>query len=54
MTGRFEPTIPFVFPWESQASQYPAWGPEGVAYFAGDVGDNVPPVDCLLYTPLQE
>lgn len=38
-----------VFSFESQVSQYPALGEPGIGYFAGDVGDDWPPIDCLLW-----
>jgi GNAT superfamily N-acetyltransferase len=40
------------FSWQSQARQYPAHGPAGVGYFAGDVSELFGPgahVDCLLH-----
>jgi GNAT superfamily N-acetyltransferase len=40
------------FSWASQARQYPALGPVGVGYFAGDVSELFGPgarVDCLLH-----
>lgn len=48
-TARFEATLPDVYPWVSQAMQYPAKGDPGVGYFAGEVGGGKPPVDCILY-----
>lgn len=52
----YRATLPDVFSWESQVSQYPMRyrpGP-GIAYFPGDVSqfagmEDMPPVDCLLY-----
>lgn len=46
---RFKATMPPAFHWASQAEQYPRTGPAGISYFAGEVGDGFPPVDCLLY-----
>jgi uncharacterized protein YndB with AHSA1/START domain len=37
-----------MYPWESQAAQYPPTGPPGVSYFRGDVNKELY-VDCLLY-----
>jgi GNAT superfamily N-acetyltransferase len=47
-------TIPDIFAtgpysFAVQVKQYPLLGTKGIGYFAGDVGDDMPPVDCLLY-----
>jgi len=39
-----------IYTWESQASQYPATGAEGIDYFRGDIPDDRGwYVDCLLH-----
>jgi GNAT superfamily N-acetyltransferase len=45
----FEVRIPqdWLFSWESQARQYPAFGEPGISYFAGET--EVGTVDCLLF-----
>jgi GNAT superfamily N-acetyltransferase len=45
----FEVSIParLAFSWESQVSQYPAKGPIGIHYFAGETDYGI--VHCLLY-----
>jgi ribosomal protein S18 acetylase RimI-like enzyme len=37
-----------MFPWETQAEQYPSTGPSGISYFRGEL-EGSPHVDCLLY-----
>lgn len=38
-----------IYPWNSQADQYPPVGTPGVTYFAGKLPNNPVPIDCLLY-----
>jgi GNAT superfamily N-acetyltransferase len=45
---KIEPSLPFVYSWQSQAEQYPDTGEVGISYFKGDVGRDKW-VDCLLY-----
>ncbi len=45
---RFEATMPPAFSWQSQVVQYPAFGEEGIGYFAGLVDDGKI-VHCLLW-----
>lgn len=49
MTERHRASLPNVYPWESQAQQYPRRGPEGISYFAGEIPEINYTVDCLLY-----
>ena len=47
MTFRVSIPTDLLFSWESQASQYPAYGTPGVTYFPGVTEYGT--VDCLLY-----
>lgn len=49
MIETFQMIAGTVFTFESQVCQYPHVGAPGIEYFAGDVGDGKPPVDCLLW-----
>ena len=44
----FKPSIDRALSWQSQAEQYPEWGPPGIGYHPGLV-PGVTVVDCLLY-----